>query len=285
MLKSQKLTTAQILLTSSDTEERRRYLNARATLSTLLHHKILPLINENDTIATSEIRYGDNDRLAARVAAMMGCELLVLLSSVEGLFTQDPQENPDAIFVKKVEQITPKILAMSGKKHHRLSTGGMKTKLEAAQLATRAGCHMIIADGRPVGALGDIMEHSKGTWFRAHQSPGAARKTWIATTLRPLGRLEVDDGAVRALLQGKSLLPAGIVGLKGEFGRGAAVIVCTRKGEELGRGLSAYTAQEIGCIMGHRSDEIPARLGYPGRHEVIHRDDLVLEKTFLEKES
>lgn len=270
------ITVAQILLTLEDTEERRRHLNARSTLNTLLRLGTLPVINENDTVATTEIRVGDNDRLGARVAAMLGCDSLVLLSDIDGLYTADPRQNPTADFVPEVAEITPAIEAMAGVAPTGYSSGGMVTKLTAAKIATGAGCRMVIADGRRLNPLKAIEEGARCTWFLASVEPRTARKRWIAGSLKPSGRLVVDAGALTALRSGKSLLPAGVTAVEGRFERGDAVLVCDPAGQEVARGLAAYSATDARRIMGHKSREIEAILGYRGREELIHRDDLVV---------
>jgi len=271
------ITTAQILLTLEDTEDRRRHLNARATLGTLLKFAALPVINENDTVATAEIRFGDNDRLAARVAAMIGADALVLLSDIDGLYTGDPRRDPAARHIPEIAELSPEIEAMAGEAPPGYSSGGMVTKLAAARIALGAGCRMAIADGRRLNPLKAVAEGAPCSWFLPAASPRTARKSWIAGALKPVGCLTVDDGALKALAAGKSLLPAGIVAVEGEFERGDAVRVMGRGGREVARGLSAYSAGDARRIMGHRSREIEALLGYRGRDEMIHRDDLVVE--------
>ena len=272
------ITVAQILLTLADTEERRPYLNARGTLATLLRLGALPVINENDTVATSEIRFGDNDSLAAQVAAMMNADALVLLSDIDGLYTRDPRHDENAELVPLVEEITPEIEAMAGKAPAGYSSGGMVTKLAAARIAVPAGCHMVIADGRPRHPLAAIAAGGRCTWFLAEVEPRTARKRWIAGSLKPLGRVTADAGALAALQKGKSLLPAGVTHVSGRFERGDAVLVCDGEGREVARGLIAYSAEDAGRIAGHKSREIEALLGYRGREEMIHRDNLVLTR-------
>jgi len=267
---------AQILLTLEDTEERRRHLNARSTLNTLLRLGTLPVINENDTVATTEIRVGDNDRLAARVAAMLGADSLVLLSDIDGLYTADPRRNPAADFIPEVAEITPEIEAMAGVAPTGYSSGGMITKLTAGKIATGAGCRMAIADGRRLHPLQAVDEGARCTWFLASVEPRTARKRWIAGSLKPAGKLLVDAGALKALKSGKSLLPAGVTAVDGRFERGDAVVVCDASGQEVARGLAAYSAGDARRIMGHKSREIEDILGYRGREELIHRDDLVI---------
>ncbi|MEE9481256.1 MAG: glutamate 5-kinase [Kiloniellales bacterium] len=269
---------AQILLTLEDTEERRRHLNARSTLATLLRLGPLPIINENDTVATSTIRVGDNDRLAARVAAMMNADVLVLLSDIDGLYTRDPRRHPDAVFVPLVSSITPDIEAMAGQAPPGYSSGGMVTKLAAARIAVSGGCKMVIADGRRENPLAAVASGERCTWFLADIEPLTARKRWIAGSLKPMGSVVVDAGAVAALRRGKSLLPAGVRQIEGAFERGDAVLVKDDGGREVARGLIAYSAADALRILGHKSREIEALLGYRGREELIHRDDLVLTR-------
>ena len=270
------ITVAQILLTLSDTEERRRHLNARSTLTTLLELGTVPVINENDTVATSEIRVGDNDRLAARVAAMLGADALVLLSDIDGLYTADPRKEPDAAFVPLVPRVGPEIEAMAGEAPLGYSSGGMVTKLAAAKIATAAGCRMVIADGRRLNPLKTIEAGAPCTWFLADLEPRTARKRWIAGSLKTAGALHLDEGALRALRNGKSLLPAGVTAVDGEFERGDAVVLTAPDGREVARGLSAYSARDARRIIGHKSRDIETLLGYRGREELVHRDDLVL---------
>lgn len=271
---------AQVLLTLDDTEERRRYLNARATIDTILKSGGVPVINENDTVTTEEIRYGDNDRLGARVAQMVGADGLVLLSDVDGLYSANPSEHLSATLIPRVETITADIEKMARpageKTTQQMGSGGMVTKIEAAKIAVNAGCHMVIASGRILHSLRAIEEGAPCTWFTAKASPAAARKQWISGRLKPQGSLTIDGGAEKALLAGKSLLPAGIMTVSGTFGRGDAVRVLSATGQELARGLVAYGSLDAGQIAGHKSQEIENILGYRGRDEMIHRDDLVL---------
>lgn len=268
---------AQILLTLDDTEERRRYLNARSTLNTLLRLGAVPVINENDTVATSEIRYGDNDRLAARVASMISADCLVLLSDVDGLYTAPPSE-PGATHLPEVSEITPEIMSMAGDAASEMSRGGMKTKLAAARIATEGGCHMAIGNGRVAHPLQALENGARCTWFTAQSTPVAARKRWISGGLKTMGTITVDQGAVNALRQGRSLLPAGVTAVDGSFERGDAVTVKSAEGDEIARGLSAYSSEDAARIKGHNSSEIEELLGFAGRAEMIHRDDLVLKK-------
>jgi glutamate 5-kinase len=267
------------LLTLQDSEQRRRYLNARATLNTLLELGAIPVINENDTVATSEIRYGDNDRLAARVAQMTSADCLVLLSDVDGLYTTDPNVDAEAQFLPEVAEITPAIEAMAGGSASDVGSGGMATKIAAARIAVAAGCHLCIAAGQPRHPLRRIETGARCTWFRPNATPVAARKQWIAGSLKPAGQIRIDAGAAVALTRGRSLLPAGVTGATGRFERGDAVQVVGADGEVLARGLAAYSCEDVLRIMGRRSNEIEALVGYRGRDEIIHRDDLVLLQT------
>jgi glutamate 5-kinase len=275
VLAHHRITAGQILVTLADTEERRRYLNARATTLKLLELRAVPVVNENDTVATSEIRYGDNDRLAARVATMIGADLLVLFSDIDGLYTAPPASDPSAQHIAVVEHITHAIEAMAGGAASDLSRGGMRTKIEAGKIATAGGTHMIIADGRTKNPLKRVAEGARCTWFLTPSNPVTARKTWIAGVLEPRGTLHVDDGAARALRGGASLLPVGVRRIEGTFSRGDAVTIRDGTGI-LGRGLVAYDAGEAARILGRASREIEAVLGYPGRAEMIHRDDMVV---------
>ena len=270
------LTAAQVLLTLNDTEERRHYLNARSTLTTLLGAGAVPVINENDTVATSEIRFGDNDRLAARVSSMMSADCLVLLSDIDGFYTAPPGK-PGARLLAEVREITPEIEAMAGKPVSDMGSGGMITKLEAARIALPAGANMVIASGRVLNPLRQVSDGAPCTWFVASASPVAARKRWIGGALVPMGRLFIDAGAAMALSAGKSLLPAGVRRVEGRFSRGDAVSIVGENGAEVARGLVAYDRAEAHKIMGRKSTEIADILGYNGRDEIVHRDDLVLK--------
>jgi glutamate 5-kinase len=276
LLEANNVTVAQVLLTLEDSERRRRYLNARATLESLLALGALPVINENDTVATAEIRYGDNDRLAARVAQMSAADCLVLLSDVEGLFTSDPNKDPNAQFVQQVRQITPEIEAMAGASASSVGSGGMTTKVMAAKIAVAAGCHMCIASGHEKHPVRRLEEGARCTWFVPHATPVTARKQWIAGTLKPAGSLTIDNGALKALREGKSLLPAGVVAARGRFERGDTVSVLGVDGAEVARGIVAYTDVDAARIMGRKSSDIESILGFRGRDEIIHRDDLVI---------
>lgn len=277
-LRAQGLVAAQILLTFGDTEVRRRYLNARDTIETLLRLGAVPVVNENDTVATTEIRYGDNDRLAARVATMVSADCLVLLSDIDGLYSAPPQHDPDAAFIAEVPDITPEIMAMAGDTGTELSRGGMVTKVQAAQIAVSAGTHMVIASGKEMNPVAKLANGGRCTWFLARTDPLASRKRWISGALEPAGAVIVDKGAVAALGRGNSLLPAGVTAIEGRFDRGDAIIIRGPDGEELGRGLSAYTHEDAARIAGHKSGEISEILGYRGRAELIHRDDMALKR-------
>lgn len=270
------ITAGQILVTLGDTEERRRYLNARATLKKLLEMRAVPVVNENDTVATTEIRYGDNDRLAARVAAMIGADLLVLFSDIDGLYTAPPASDPSAAHIPHVPRITAEIEAMAGGAASELSRGGMRTKIEAAKIATGAGATMLIAHGGPKNPLRAVEAGARCTWFSPQSSPERARKTWIAGALEPKGMLIVDSGAARALRAGASLLPAGVVRVEGAFARGDAVSIRDEGGREIGRGLVAYDRDDAARIAGRKTGEIEAILGFRGRDAMVHRDDLAL---------
>ncbi len=276
VLGAQNIAAGQVLLTLGDTEERRRYLNARETIDKLLEWRAVPVINENDTVATTEIRYGDNDRLAARVATMTSADLLVLLSDIDGLYDKPPTAGNDATLVPVVPRITSAIEAMAGASGSELSRGGMLTKIEAGKIATTAGTHMVIASGRVANPLQAIIQGGPCTWFLTPANPVTARKKWIAGSLEPRGALTIDAGAVKALRLGKSLLPAGVIKVEGSFGRGDAVIVRGPDGHEAGRGLIAYDADDADKIKGRSSADVMTILGFAGRTEMIHRDDLVL---------
>ncbi len=270
------VTVAQVLLTLEDSERRRRYLNARATLSSLIELGALPVINENDTVATTEIRYGDNDRLAARVAQMTSADCLLLLSDVSGLYTADPNLDPTARLIPEVREITPDIEAMGGGSASAVGTGGMATKIAAARIATSAGCAMAIAAGAPLHPVRRLEEGADCTWFLPASNPENARKQWIAGSLKPSGSLAIDAGALQALRSGKSLLPAGVVSVTGRFERGDTVSVVDREGNEIARGMIAYSDRDASRLIGKRSADIETLLGFRGRAEMIHRDDLVL---------
>lgn len=265
----------QVLVTLEDSQDRRRYLNSRATMETLLGLGVTPIVNENDTIATDEIRYGDNDRLAAQVAVTVGADQLILLSDVDGLYTANPYMQSDAQHIGYVEKITPDIESMAGDAGSGLSKGGMITKVMAARVATDAGCAMAITLGSPLHPLTTLENGARATWFAAQTDPQAARKRWIAA-MKPRGTITIDDGAKGALSRGKSLLPAGVTGVDGDFGRGELVTIKDAAGAQLGQGLIRYTSAEARQIMGRRSADIMAILGYDGRAALVHRDDMVL---------
>ena len=266
----------QILVTYGDTEERRRYLNARATIGRLLALKAVPVLNENDSVATAEIRYGDNDRLAARVATMASADLLILLSDVAGLYTAPPASDPQAILLPVVARITAEIEAMAGGAASILSRGGMRTKIEAGKIATTGGAHMLIADGRIKHPVQRLLDGAPCTWFLSPSNPVTARKKWIAGSIEPRGTVFVDAGAARAIQAGNSLLPAGVLRVEGPFRRGDCVLIRVESAGEIGRGLIAYSVDKAAQIIGRQSREIEAVLGAPGRAELIHRDDMVL---------
>jgi glutamate 5-kinase len=267
--------TAQILVTLEDTEDRRRYLNSRATIEALLGFGVVPIVNENDTVATDEIRFGDNDRLAAQIAVTIGADQLVLLSDVDGFYSANPKQDASAVRFDTVAQITPEIEAMAGDPISGLSKGGMKTKLLAAKTAVAGGCAMVIMEGSVLRPIQALARGATCTWFLPQDDPQLARKRWIAA-MKPRGEVHVDLGAEKALLEGKSLLPAGVTAITGTFGRGDPVAIVTARGNVLGKGLVRYTAPEARAILGHKSGEIAAILGYPGRAALMHRDDMVI---------
>ena len=273
------ITLAQILLTIDDTENRRRYLNARDTMETLLSMGAIPVINENDTVATQEIRYGDNDRLAARVAQMISADCLVILSDVDGLYAENPDVTPDARFVDVVDDITPDIEAMAGEpKRMGVGSGGMITKIIAARIATASGCQVLLINGTNEHPIRQFEQSRRGTWFKAKDAAASQHKQWLAGTLIAAGQLVVDDGALSALRNGNSLLPAGVTDIAGDFQRGDTIAVLDGDGVELARGLAAYSSEDARKIMGHNSRDIEDILGYRGRGELIHRDNLVLHQ-------
>jgi glutamate 5-kinase len=276
ILSARGITAGQILVTLNDTEERRRYLNARATIGRLVEMRAVPIINENDTVATTEIRYGDNDRLAARVATMASADLLILFSDVDGLYDAPPNDDPNAKLIPVVPRISAEIEAMAGGAASELSRGGMRTKVEAAKIAVGGGAHMIIADGRVTNPVRAIANGARCTWFLTPSNPVTARKKWIAGSLEPRGLVHVDAGAARAIMKGGSLLPAGVIRVEGAFARGDCVVIRDANGAEIGRGLVAYDAAEAGQLVGRNSRDIEAVLGAPGRAEMIHRDDMAL---------
>ncbi|MEF3048501.1 glutamate 5-kinase [Pseudotabrizicola sp. L79] len=269
------ITTAQVLVTLEDTEDRRRYLNSRATMETLLGLGVVPIVNENDTVATDEIRFGDNDRLAAQIAVTVGADQLVLLSDVDGFYSANPKEDPTAQRFDLVDKITPEIEAMAGDPISGLSKGGMKTKLLAAKTAVAGGCAMAIMEGSVAQPLTALLAGANRTWFVAQADPQLARKRWI-NAMKPKGELVLDAGAVVALNAGKSLLPAGVTRVQGQFGRGEPVAILSPQGVVLGKGLVRYTSEEARAIAGHRSSDIEGILGYQGRAALVHRDDMVI---------
>ncbi|MBE1236364.1 glutamate 5-kinase [Phaeovibrio sulfidiphilus] len=268
----------QLLLTLDDSENRRRYLNARSCIETLVGYGAVPVINENDTITTQEIRFGDNDRLAARVAQMASADVLVLLSDIDGLYTSDPSKDPDAVFVPEVRHITHEIAAMAGEPTTAHGTGGMVTKLIAARLCMEAGCAMVIARGSPLNPLARLGDGARCTWFLPRSEPHSTRKAWISGSLGAEGRLHLDEGAVGALRRGRSLLPAGVRSVEGDFQRGAAVEIVAPDGRILGKGLIAYPSDEARLLAGHRTADIESLVGYRGKDELIHRDDMALNE-------
>ena len=276
LLGERNIRVAQVLLTLDDTENRRRYLNARSTLETLLGLGAVPVINENDTVATNEIRYGDNDRLGARVAEMVSADYLALLSDVDGLYDADPTTNPVARLIEQVDEITPEIESLAGTSNTAYGSGGMRTKIIAARIAVAAGCATVIANGRQLRPIAAIEDDGPSTWFTARKTPRAARKQWIGGSLKPHGRLVIDSGAVKALTNGSSLLPVGVVSVEGDFERGDAITVADVNRREIARGLTTYSSSEAQKLCGRRSDEIEKLLGYAGRDVIIHRDNLVL---------
>jgi glutamate 5-kinase len=267
---------AQLLLTLDDSEDRQRYLNARATFTTLLAHKLIPIVNENDSVATAELKFGDNDRLAARVAVMLGADVLVLFSDVDGLYDKNPALHADAKHIPIIRQLTPEIMAMGGGAATALSNGGMKTKLEAAQMATASGCHMVIAKGIEKHALSHLIDGGRASWFIATTKPHLARKDWIASAVKTRGSVTVDAGAAKALAAGKSLLPAGVTAVSGAFERGDIIEIHGENGAPLAKGIAGYSAAETKKIRGLKSDAVEAALGYSHRDTLIHRDDLVM---------
>lgn len=270
------ISVAQLLLTLEDSERRRRYLNARATFGALLTHKLIPIVNENDTVATAELKFGDNDRLAARVAVMVEADALILLSDVDGLYDKNPRTHADAKHIPVVTALTPEIMGMAEGAASAISNGGMKTKLDAAQMALASGCHMVIAQGQIDHPLRTLLEGGRATLFAAQTSPHLARKQWIASAVQLSGHVVVDEGAARALRDGKSLLPAGVIGVEGEFERGDTIGVKTSSGALIGKGITSYSHNAARKIIGKKSDQLEAILGYAARATLIHRDDLAM---------
>jgi glutamate 5-kinase len=271
-----RITTAQVLLTPEDTENRRRFLNARGTLGRLIERRVVPVINENDTVATEEIRYGDNDRLAARVAQLVMADALILLSDVDGFYTADPETDPGAEYIPLVTTITDEMQRMAGETRSDIGSGGMATKVQAARIATHAGCATIIASGVVQRPLSQLAAGGRCTLFRAPGTPAAARKQWLAGVLEVRGEIRLDDGATQALRNGKSLLPVGVVEVIGNFRRGDVVTLVDSRGQELGRGLAEYSFDEATRLAGRQSESIEAVLGYRGRAVMVHRDELVI---------
>lgn len=267
---------AQVLLTLDDSEDRKRYLNARATFETLLERGLVPVVNENDTVTTAEIRFGDNDRLAARVAGMISADVCVLFSDIDGLYTQNPKLHADAQHIPEVRHITPEIEAMASGAASTTSSGGMITKIIAAKMATDAGCHLVITRGESLAPLSQLQAGGKATWFIASSTPASARKQWIAGSISERGSLLIDEGAARALREGKSLLPSGVKALEGTFDRGDTVLIKTLDGKLVAKGISAYDAEEAQRILGVKSDAIASILGYSVRDTMVHRDDMVM---------
>ena len=276
ILGSRGMTVAQVLLILDDSENRKRYLNAVNTLTTLIRARAVPVVNENDTVATEELRYGDNDQLAGQVAQMISADCLVVLSDVDGLYDRDPQQDPAATHIPQVDRIDADLFAMAGGPGSRHGSGGMRTKLEAARIAVSAGCHVVITTGHVAQPITALRDGGRATWFLSTATPQAARKQWIAGSLSPKGRVVIDEGAGRALAEGRSLLPAGVVAVEGQFERGDPVSVVNAKGAEVARGLVAYARDDAAAIAGKHSADIAEVLGYSGRNEMIHRDDLVL---------
>lgn len=276
LMGSHEIKVAQVLLTPDDTEDRRRYLNARSTLETLLKLGVMPVVNENDTVATQEIRYGDNDRLGARVAEMISADCLVLLSDVDGLYDSDPTQNSDAKLIPEVRDITAELEAVAGESATAYGSGGMATKLAAARICMSAGCATLIANGHRMAPLAQVKAGDSCTWFVPSNTPLAARKQWIAGALTPAGKVTIDAGAEEALRKGSSLLPVGVKAVEGTFGRGDAIVIVTEDGREIAHGLTAYDSGEAGQILGCRSETIEQKLGYSGDKQLVHRDNLVL---------
>ncbi len=273
------LNVAQILLAPDDTETRRKHLNARATLTKLLELGVIPVINENDTVSTEEIKFGDNDRLAARVAQMCSADLLVLLSDIDGLYSSDPNKNKNSTLIGEITEISREIEAMAGPAHSKISSGGMITKIEAAKISMNAGCHMIICDGRLNNPLLKLQDsHAVFSWFKAKDNPLNLRKQWISGALQIKGKITIDDGATKAIKKGYSILPAGIVSTEGNYEKGDLIKIVDQSKTFIGTGLTHFNNSEVELIKGSKSENIETILGYRGKDEVVHRDDLVLEK-------
>lgn len=273
------LNVAQILLAPDDTETRRKHLNARATLIKLLELGVIPVINENDTVSTEEIKFGDNDRLAARVAQMCSADLLILLSDINGLYSSDPNKNKNSTLIGEITEISREIEAMAGPAHSKISSGGMITKIEAAKISMNAGCHMIICDGRLNNPLLKLQDsHTVFSWFKAKDNPLNLRKQWISGALQVKGKITIDDGATKAIKKGYSILPAGILSTEGDYEKGDLIKIVDQSKTFIGTGLTHFNNSEVELIKGSKSENIETILGYRGKDEVVHRDDLVLEK-------
>lgn len=273
------LNVAQILLAPDDTETRRKHLNARATLIKLLELGVIPVINENDTVSTEEIKFGDNDRLAARVAQMCSADLLILLSDINGLYSSDPNKNKNSTLIGEITEISREIESMAGPAHSKISSGGMITKIEAAKISMNAGCHMIICDGRLNNPLLKLQDsHTVFSWFKAKDNPLNLRKQWISGALQVKGKITIDDGATKAIKKGYSILPAGILSTEGDYEKGDLIKIVDQSKTSIGTGLTHFNNSEVELIKGSKSENIETILGYRGKDEVVHRDDLVLEK-------
>ena len=276
-LRKQNIKCAQVLLSPDDTETRRRHLNARATLATLIKSQVVPVINENDTVTTSEIKFGDNDRLAARVAQMSSSDLLILLSDIDGLYDQNPHHSNKAKHIPIVDEVNDDIINMAGSSHYEYASGGMITKVEAAKISSLSGCALIICNGEGKNPILELSKGGKHTLFKPNETPLTARKKWIAAGLKILGKLIIDNGASKALMNGSSLLPAGVLEVEGNFEKGDLIEIYTSDRKKIASGLSSYNSQEIKIIAGNKTRDIESLLGYVGRDELIHRDDLVLK--------
>ena len=276
-LRKQNIKCAQVLLSPDDTETRRRHLNARATLATLIKSQVVPVINENDTVTTSEIKFGDNDRLAARVAQMSSSDLLILLSDIDGLYDQNPHHSNKAKHIPTVDEVNDDIINMAGSSHYEYASGGMITKVEAAKISSLSGCALIICNGEGKNPILELSKGVKYTLFKPNETPLTARKKWIAAGLKILGKLIIDNGASKALMCGSSLLPAGVLEVEGNFEKGDLIEIYTSDRKKIASGLSSYNSQEIKIIAGNKTRDIESLLGYVGRDELIHRDDLVLK--------
>ena len=276
-LRKQNIKCAQVLLSPDDTETRRRHLNARATLATLIKSQVVPVINENDTVTTSEIKFGDNDRLAARVAQMSSSDLLILLSDIDGLYDQNPHHSNKAKHIPIVDEVNDDIINMAGSSHYEYASGGMITKVEAAKISSLSGCALIICNGEGKNPILELSKGGKHTLFKPNETPLTARKKWIAAGLKILGKLIIDNGASKALMSGSSLLPAGVLEVEGNFEKGDLIEIYTSDRKKIASGLSSYNSQEIKIIAGNKTRDIESLLGYVGRDELIHRDDLVLK--------